>query len=268
MSPYRLLAVDLDGTVLGRDATASLPVRDALHRAGLAGVHVMVATGRMVASAQRCWEDLALPPGPAICYQGGEVVQFPDGPAWWRHPLPDEGSRRLAELAVDRGFLCQVYVNNTVWVSRDDERVRHYVHHSRVTFEVRPGPRLTDWPDPPVKLIIQGSAEELTTLRRELEPVAASYGIGLVQTPFLEFVPDGVGKGPALARVAERLGIPQDRVAAAGDGENDADMLEWAGLGIAMGQGHPAALAAADVIAPPVDQDGLATAIDTYILGG
>jgi Cof subfamily protein (haloacid dehalogenase superfamily) len=262
------LAVDLDGTVLGYDGTVSPRVMEALQAARGAGVVVMLATGRMAVSARRYWERLGLSPGPAICYQGAEVVDMPGGTLWFRDTLPDEGARLMAEQAVHEGFLCQVYIGEELWVSREDERVRRYMSTNRIPALVRGLPDLTAWPEPPVKLLIQGEPSDLARLRALLEPDAERLRMRLVmsQRDFLEIVPEDVGKGRALARVAERLGIAQSAVAAAGDGENDADMLAWAGLGIAMGQAHAAAIAAADVVAPPVEQDGLAQAIFRYIL--
>jgi hypothetical protein len=73
-------------------------------------------------------------------------------------------------------------------------------------------------------------------------------------------------KSEALSWLAERGGIAREEVMAVGDGSNDADMLSWAGLGVAMGNGTPEAQAAADVIVPPFDQDGLAWAIEQYAL--
>jgi HAD superfamily hydrolase (TIGR01484 family) len=81
----------------------------------------------------------------------------------------------------------------------------------------------------------------------------------------LDIMPHG-SKSQALAWLAARLGILQTNVIAVGDGDNDVDMLCWAGLGIAIGDGTPAALAQADVVAPPFEQDGLAWAIQEYVL--
>jgi Cof subfamily protein (haloacid dehalogenase superfamily) len=269
VSRYRLVAVDLDGTTLQRDGTISPAVERAVRRAGEAGARVMLATGRMGRSARRYWEMLRLPPGPVICYQGAEVLEVPEDRVWYRDVLPDAGARRLVTMTVQAGFLCQVYIGEDLWVSREDDRVTHYVETNRIPALVRPLPLLTGWGEPPVKLLIQGTPEQLAALRARLDPVARGYGIRLVssQKDFLEAVPNGVGKGRALERVAARLRIPREAVMAVGDGENDADMLAWAGLGVAMGHGHPAALAAADVVAPPVEADGLAWAIDAYILG-
>jgi hydroxymethylpyrimidine pyrophosphatase-like HAD family hydrolase len=75
-----------------------------------------------------------------------------------------------------------------------------------------------------------------------------------------------VSKSDALAWLAAELGVARAQVLALGDGINDVDMLHWAGLGVAMGDGHPEALAAADVVAPAFDQDGVAWAIERYIL--
>ena len=107
----------------------------------------------------------------------------------------------------------------------------------------------------------------LAALRPRLEALGLP-GVRLVesQSDYLEVLAARTGKGRALRKVVDRLGIPARRVMAVGDGENDADMLAWAGIGVAMGQGHPAAKAAADVVAPSVEEDGLAWALEHFVL--
>jgi hypothetical protein len=82
----------------------------------------------------------------------------------------------------------------------------------------------------------------------------------------IEGVPRGLSKATGLAWLADHLHLAQNDVMAVGDNDNDAPMLRWAGLGVAMADGSPAALAAADFIVPPVGQDGAAIALEKYVL--
>lgn len=268
-SGIRLLATDLDGTAMGASNRITEPVLDAVAALQSKGVRVMLATGRMGQSARLYGAQLGLLPGPAVCYNGAAVVDLPSGGYWFRDALPDEPARRIVQLALQLGLLIQVYIGDELWVSREDARVRQYVESNHLPAWVRSGEDLWSWPSPPIKLLIQDEPPALAGFRAVIEPDAAQQGYRVVnsQIDYLEVLPIHSGKGRALARVAERLGIPQLAVAACGDGENDVDMLSWAGLGIAMGQGHPAAKKAARVIAPSVDDDGLAVAIHRYILG-
>lgn len=265
---FRLLAVDLDGTVMAPGDRISPAVRGALRAARAAGVHVMLATGRTGQSAAVYWRELELDPGPTICFNGAGVLELPAGSWWFRRTLPDGPARAVVEAATGRGFLTQVYVGDELWVSREDPRVRRYVESNHIPAWVRPPAELARWPSPPVKILIQGEPAELATLRTALAAWSSVVRIVSSQRDYLEILPLDAGKGRALAEVARRMGVPQAAVAAVGDGENDADMLRWAGLGIAMGQAHPAARAAADVVAPSVEDDGLAQAIYAYVLPG
>ena len=78
-------------------------------------------------------------------------------------------------------------------------------------------------------------------------------------------LPPGMNKSKGLEWLAGQYGIDQADVMAVGDNDNDVEMLEWAGVGVAMGNGSPAALAAADWIAPPVGEDGAAVALEKYL---
>ncbi len=263
----RLLAVDLDGTVMLPGDRITPAVRDALAAARAAGIRVILATGRMVQSAERYAQNLALVPGPVICYNGAGVAELPGRKFWFLDTLPDLPARRVVERALRDDYLLQIYVGEEVWASQEDDRVRRYVESNHVAIWVRTPGELTDWPVPPIKILIQDTPERLARLRTDLDALDLA-GVRLVssQRDYLEVLPAQAGKGRALARVASCLEIPRQAVAAVGDGENDADMLAWAGLGIAMGQAHPAAKAAADVVAPTVQEDGLAVAIRRYLL--
>jgi hypothetical protein len=85
---------------------------------------------------------------------------------------------------------------------------------------------------------------------------------------FVEVNPLGADKGSALKMLAADLGIPRERVMAIGDQGNDATMIEWAGLGVAMGNANEVTQAVADWIAPHIDEDGAAVAIERFVLDG
>lgn len=262
------MAVDLDGTVFAHGDEVRPRVRAAL--AGLVAAHIVVviATGRMARSVERFRQRWQLPGGPMICYNGAEVLELPDGPRWFVDHLPDAAARRALGPVLAGGHLAQVYIRDGLWVTRDDPRVRAYIEANHIPAEIKPGRDILDWPEPPIKILIQDEPSTLARLRADIEPWAAAAGVRALnsQRDYLEIVPRAATKGRALRRVAERLKIPQAAVAALGDGENDAEMLAWAGWGMAMGGGHPAAQAAADVVLPSAAEDGAAIGIERFVL--
>lgn len=264
-----LIALDLDGTVISAEGHVSERLVKVVARARDRGIHVMLATGRMVQSARPYWLQLHLPPGPMITYNGALVAEMPEERVLEMHALPDNAARHLTRLAVDHGLLTQVYVGRELWVSREDIKARQYIEKNHIAGWVRTGDELTAWPEPPVKLLLQATHDQLGAFREKILPMAeeAHVQVFFSQDDYLEIVPEDAGKGYALERVAERLGVSQAQVMAVGDAENDMGMISWAGLGVAMGQAPDSVKSVADRVTETVVDDGAAVAIERWALG-
>lgn len=268
-SSVALIALDLDGTTLQPDGRISDRLKEAVKRARQAGIHVILATGRMVKSAEPFWRELELSPGPLIAYQGAVVANMPSGEIVAHTLLPDGGAKLAVHWALERELLTQVYVGSELWVSREDPRVRAYIEKNHIPAWVRNGEEMLNWPEPPIKVLIQDEPEVLDRVRRELEPHLKDTPIRVFksQPDYLELVHQDVGKAVGLKAASEALHIPRAAVMAIGDAENDMDMLAWAGLGVAMGQAPDEVKKAADVVTGGIAQDGAAQAIERYALG-
>ena len=266
---YTLVALDLDGTTIRRDGTVSPRLKAAVSECLARHIHVILATGRMPQSAYKFWRELGLPPGPLVAYQGATVVQMPQGRTLAKITLPHEGAREAVEWAIAHNVLTQVYVAEELWVSREDPRVRDYIEQNHIPAWVRGPLEIIDWPEPPVKVLLQGESGLLDSLRGELESLVSSHPIRIFksQSDYLELVNKEVGKSTGLRTATKMLGILQERVFAIGDAENDIDMLKWAGWGVAMGQALAQVKAAADAVTAAVDEDGAAIALERWVLG-
>jgi hydroxymethylpyrimidine pyrophosphatase-like HAD family hydrolase len=120
---------------------------------------------------------------------------------------------------------------------------------------------------PPVKFMIVAEPPEADRIEAELrERFGGRMGVMRSHEIVVEGSAPGVSKGDGLRRLAAHLGVPQVQTMAIGDQGNDVPMIAWAGVGVAIGGASPAALAAAEWIAPPLEEDGAAAAIERFIL--
>lgn len=270
-TPYAMVAMDLDGTALQPDGTVSPALRTAVAACVERGIAVILATGRMPQPAQHYWEVLHLPPCPIIAYQGAMVIWMPGGLAESQIALPEQAARRAVTWALEQNLLVQVYVGSELWVSRDDSRVLQHIEpsHASDVVRVRGSETLLDWPEAPIKVLLQGESAVLDRVRGELEELLRLDPVRLLRShsDFLEVVHRQAGKSAGLRVVARALGVASERVLAIGDAENDIDMLKWAGFGVAMGQAPESVKRAANAVAETVERDGAARAIERWVLG-
>ena len=126
---------------------------------------------------------------------------------------------------------------------------------------------LADWlATDPMKVLIIGERPALEAVARDLDALPYRVNHVYSEAKYLEILPPGSDKGAALRAVAGRLGIEREAIIAAGDNLNDLAMIEYAGLGVAMGNAPDALRARADFVAPSNDQHGLQEVIERFIL--
>ncbi|TMF48765.1 MAG: Cof-type HAD-IIB family hydrolase [Chloroflexi bacterium] len=263
----RLLAIDLDGTLVNHQLEMDPRDVAAVQAAAAAGVTVVLATGRMFKSSLRYAEPLGLK-GPIINYQGAVVREIASGEVWYRCELSVEMQQRVLAFAEPRDWHVNAYVNEVVYTARARPEADLYARVAMVTYEVV-GP-LSKWvrQDSTKMVLVDLDPREVPARMAELS--AWMGDIGRVTRSldwFIEVVNPQVSKAKALAMVAERLRIPQADVCAIGDNLNDEDMVTWAGFGVAMGNAPAALKQVAKFVTGSISEAGVAQVIERFVMG-
>ncbi|HUV94315.1 MAG TPA: Cof-type HAD-IIB family hydrolase [Anaerolineae bacterium] len=265
--PYKLIALDLDGTVLRENLTMSARVHRALRSAAERGVQLTLASGRGYPSMRRWVEELRITV-PVICYQGAVVTDPLTRRCLRQRTFPLTLIQELADLARRHDLTLTLYADDQVYVKDKRHADDFYEKWFGLPCHVVDDLALA-LPTEPFKCIYIATEAELDRLRPDFErQFAGRLRVMRSHRFFLEGLPLGADKGTALAWVAERLGISREETMAIGDSGNDAGMIAWAGLGVAMGNASAEAKSVADYVAPSVDDDGLAQAIERFCLKG
>jgi Cof subfamily protein (haloacid dehalogenase superfamily) len=249
------MALDLDGTIL--DMRLNLDPRDVEALSGIirSGVTVVACTGRPFPGALPWTQKLGLE-GPIICYQGAEV-RMPDGSSILDHGVPHALAMEVIGFARDRGLHVQAYREDRLIVERDRPEAHEYANHAGMEIHVVGDLDAAMGPTTP-KLVIVSTVQTLEALLPEARKRWERRLNVATSTPtYLEFTSIESDKASALAFLCERLGIRQDQSVAVGDGRNDASMIAWAGLGVAVEGSEPEVIAAADRTIPGPGHGGM-----------
>ena len=260
----RAVAMDLDRTILADNLEFSPAVVRAVGRLGEAGIAAIVATGRMFASARPYALQLGVT-APVICYQGA-LVADPRTGEWLLHrPMDVALAHEVIEAVDAAGFHMNVYVDDELYVEELNEEAITYATHARL--EAHAVGDLLAWLDKPTtKIVVVGDPQGLDGLQDELRARFDGRAFIAKSLPiFLELALPGVSKGSALEFVCDRLGIDPGAVVAFGDGANDVELLETAGLGVAVADADAALHPIAGWTVPSVDDDGVAGFLDALV---
>jgi len=269
--PYKLLVVDIDGTLVGKDGNILPQDRQALAKARDLGIKVSVSTGRAAQSCLSIIHQLALD-GYHIFFDGALVSNPAQNEEVYSQPLSKAVVREAIKFAHLNDIDLDLYSTTHYFIERETRSSK--VHHDFFGLQ----PILVDfnkiWER---ERIIKGglvttSPKEAAKAEKFRLKFKDSLHFSRVRTPafpgvdFINVVAPGVSKGKALKALASHLGISLTEVIAIGDGANDIPLLSLAGLGIAMGNAPAEVKAAADYITLDIDHAGLAIAIRKFLL--
>jgi hypothetical protein len=264
-TPFRLAAIDIDGTLLGPDSQLSGANIDAVAKLQALGIRVILASGRRHENMLRFHHLLRLE-GPVVSCQGALVKIAETGEILHRHCIPADLAALVVRDGEAAGMTLIYYRADGIFISEKNSLTDLY--HSRGGDELT----VADLPekfvgDSPLKIIWMNFAARIAERFPDIEKRYRDRLDTLVTYPeYLEFIAPGVSKAVGIEAVAKYYGIDRGEVLAFGDGNNDVPMLQWAGMGVAMSESTPAAKAAAARIAPPGDAaTSLARAVDDIL---
>jgi Cof subfamily protein (haloacid dehalogenase superfamily) len=235
--------------------------RAALAAARERGLHVIVVTGRMFQAVR----PYLTGPEPVVCYQGA-VIADPATGEFLRHvPIPITLAREAIDAIQAAGYGLICYVDDELYVAQVTPEAAQYASFQNIELHVV-GPLLEWLERPPTKLVVVGDPPRLDELGADLRARFDGRLFIAKSLPFfLELAHPDVSKGSGLQFVAERLRFTRDVTIAFGDGENDLELIDWAGYGVAVENAHPVVKARANFVCPSVDEQGVAQVIEAFL---
>ena len=268
----RLIVLDIDGTIAGESNNVREPVKKALQTAQAQGVAVTVATGRMFRSALHFYQDIG-GNKPLIAYNGA-WIQDPRSPQPYQHlPVPTAIALQLLNALEHPDWREKLqihcYIDDHLYVREITADTERYAERSR-TPATAVGDLRELLDQPSTKILAMGQDQQfmldlLGQLRHRFPP--SELHLTQSTTTFFEATHPQANKGVALRYLTEELlGLTPSHVLAIGDNFNDREMLEYAGIGVAMGDAPDAIKAIANWVAPDVESDGVVAAIERFIL--
>lgn len=255
----RLVAIDVDGTLVDGSNEMAPAVRDAVVAIRDKGIETVITTGRAIPGVMNAVNKLSLAEGIAIASNGAVVFTY--DPPTVVHTVTFDASEAVALVLaqVPDAMVAVEEVGVGYRVNKpfpDGEIGGQITMHSVEELVAEPVTRvIIRAPDHPV--------EEFSAIVHDLGLTGTSYYIGY--SAWVDLAPEGVSKASGLEVVCSRLGIPQTDVLAIGDGHNDYEMLEWAGRGVAMGHAPERVQLVADAVTGSISDDGLATELLRYL---
>lgn len=266
---YRLLVLDIDGTLTNQKKEITKNTKEAIRKAQEQGVKIVIATGRPTPGAKGVAEELDLfkTGGYILSFNGGKIIDCKTGETVFQRVLEKEDVAKIYEVAKE---------NKVVMITYEDDKVLMDVEHDEFAeFEARLNKMgikhvesISDYVDFPVnKCLMTGDGDYMAEVeQRALAKHRDDYSIYRSEAFFLEVMPKGVDKAKSLERLLEYLGYTKEEMIACGDGFNDVSMIQYAGLGVAMENAKDQVKEVADFITKSNEEDGVAYVIEKFIL--
>jgi Cof subfamily protein (haloacid dehalogenase superfamily) len=267
---YKIVALDLDGTTLNTDHALTTPTTETLQRLSAKGIQICIATGRSLGAVKNTLNELKLGVEvPVVCLNGAMGINMAKDVNSYETVfdsfVPPVSATKLLDFAAKQGLVAQYYIDSEVYAAPKTEE--HKVLLGRYSVLTGRKQQIVNDYSGPVGNAAAAKILLMTADADGLIEEAVKYGFdnefhmikGSPEPFFVEFLAPGINKGSGLQRMCDEMKFNIEDVVAFGDGENDKEFLQFAGLGVAMKNARPLAMAAADVVNPWTnDEDGVA----------
>lgn len=262
---YRLIAIDMDDTLLNTNHQVSKENEEALHTLEDMGIKVVFCSGRPTPSLVKKKNHLKHPEATyLISFNGAAIHQLDGMVELFSSGLSVKAAHTIVRTARKYNITAQTYKGTLFYTEKHTPEADEYSRISGLSYEAVG--KLEDFiNEGPLKILLNGSHETLVKLKKELEPQAMDFNMVFSKPHYLEFLNPKTHKGSALAILGEKLGIKADEMIAMGDSYNDIEMLEYAGLGIAVANARKEVKAAADMILKSDNDNNTLVEVLNYI---
>lgn len=266
---YKMIVLDLDGTLTNRDKVITDRTRKALIEAQRRGKKVVLASGRPTYGVMPLAEQLGLERygGYILSYNGGMIMECCTKETIFQKKLPAETNRKIIDLAMREGVDILTY-EGTVIVTNNAEcpyaKLESEVNH----LKLRQVENLADYVTFSVpKFIMLDDGDYLAlTEGRVKAALGRDFSVYRSEPYFLEIMPKGIDKAQSLDQLLRMIGIASEEIIACGDGYNDLSMVSYAGLGVAMENAVLPLRNVADYVTASNNDDGVALVVEKFLL--
>jgi len=266
---YKLLVLDLDGTLTNSQKKITRKTKEALLKAQENGVKIVLASGRPTYGIVPLADELNLDArgGYILSYNGGEIIDWKTKDLLHARLLDPQVIPYLYDCAKRNDLAIITYQDEYIITEKPDDI---YVHKEAFLnkMKIKKVDDFLSFIDFSVaKCLITGDPEQLVILEKEMnEHLKGSMGVYRSEPFFLELVPNGIDKAQSLSILLDKLGMTPNEMIACGDGFNDLSMIRFAGLGVAMANAQLAVKEQADFITLSNEEDGVAHVIERFLL--
>lgn len=266
---YKVLAFDIDGTLTNSEKEITPKTKKAIQAAADAGAILAIATGRPVHGAVRYAEELHLKEngGYILSLNGGLILRCSDNTIISESLLPHRYYEEICNLAAENDVNIMTYDGDTVISENIDDP--YLSEEARLNgLGKKQVDNLISYLDYEVpKFLMLGDGDKLAEVEKKVyAKLHDRMDVYRSEPYFLEILPKNVNKATALEKLIRVTGNDRSELMAFGDGFNDISMIEYAGMGVAMGNANEKAREKADIVAPTNDEDGIAWVINKFVL--
>lgn len=261
---YKMIVIDIDDTLITNEGVVTEETAQAIREAEDQGVKVVLATGRMFASAKKVADTIGIQT-PIISYQGGYIMDWVNDTVLYEKSIPSDVIKSVINFCEEQNYHLQIYSHDKLYGKVENEKIKFYSEMHGIPFYIE---ELTHFIDQPVtKMIIFEDPEHIDRVAEELNAGERDDCYITKSKPyFLEILHKEVNKGAAVEFLANYYGIDLEDVITIGDSWNDIPLLSVAGLPVAMGNATEELKKMAKYVTASNNENGVQEVIEKFIL--